>query len=260
MSKNLIIFAAIAILLLALVAFLKTGDAGTAFVWNLSNGGKLLLPLIIVSALIDSINPCAFSILLLTIAFLFSVGKLRSGILKIGSAYILGIFLVYILIGLGLLQTLHIFSTPHFMAKLGATLLVALGFINVINEFFPAFPIKFRIPHAAHSKMAELMEKASLPTAFLLGGLVGLCEFPCTGGPYLMVLGLLHDQATYLKGTGYLLIYNLVFILPLAVILLMASDKILLEKVRAWQQKENRLMRFGGGVAMIILGAIIFFI
>ena len=260
MSKNLIIFAGIAVLLLALVFFLKTDSAGTTFVWNLSNGGKWLLPLVIVSALIDSINPCAFSILLLTIAFLFSIGKLRSGILKIGGAYIFGIFLVYLLIGLGLLQTLHLFSTPHFMAKLGAGLLVALGFINVINEFFPAFPIKLRIPHAAHHKMAELMEKASLPTAFLLGGLVGLCEFPCTGGPYLMVLGLLHDQATYLKGVGYLIFYNVVFVLPLAIILLMVSDGALLEKVRAWQQKENRLMRFGGGVAMIILGAIIFLI
>ena len=241
MSKKLIIFAAIAILFLGLVIFLKTDSLGTVFVWNLSNGGKLLLPLVIVSALIDSINPCAFSILLLTIAFLFSIGKLRSGILKIGSAYILGIFLVYILIGLGLLQTLHLFSTPHFMAKVGAGLLIALGFINVINEFFPSFPVKLRIPHAAHRKMAELMEKASLPTAFLLGGLVGLCEFPCTGGPYLMVLGLLHDQATYLKGVGYLLLYNVIFILPLAIILLMASDGALLEKVRAWQQKENRL-------------------
>ncbi|KKT57461.1 MAG: hypothetical protein UW93_C0004G0076 [Parcubacteria group bacterium GW2011_GWC1_45_13] len=75
-----------------------------------------------------------------------------------------------------------------------------------------------------------------------------------------MVLGLLHDQATYLKGVGYLIFYNVVFVLPLAIILLMASDGALLEKVRAWQQKENRLMRFGGGVAMIILGAIIFLI
>jgi len=260
MSKNLIVFASIAVLLLTLVVFLKTDSAGTAFVWNLSNGGKWLFPLVLVAALLDSVNPCAFSILILTIAFLFSLGKLQSGILKIGGAYILGVFAIYMLIGLGILQTLHLFSTPHFMAKIGAALLVALGFINVINEFFPAFPIKLRIPHAAHRKMAELMEKASLPTAFLLGGLVGLCEFPCTGGPYLMVLGLLHDQATYLKGVGYLLIYNLVFILPLAVILLMTSDKILLEKVRAWQQNENRLMRLGGGAAMIILGAIIFFI
>jgi len=259
-NKNFFLLVLLAIFLVGLVLFFQSGTFGVKTLWALSDGGKWLLPLVLVAALLDSVNPCAFSILILTIAFLFSLGKPRSGILRIGGAYIFGIFAVYMLIGFGILQTLHLFSTPHFMAKVGAALLMALGFINVINEFFPAFPIKLRIPHSAHSKMAELMEKASLPTAFFLGGLVGLCEFPCTGGPYLMVLGLLHDQATYLKGVGYLLIYNLIFILPLAVILLMASDKILLEKVRAWQQKENRLMRFGGGVAMIILGAIIFFI
>jgi len=251
---------AIGILIAAAVAFFKFGNFGAAALWNMSRGGTWLLPLVVVSSLVDSINPCAFSILLLTIAFLFSIGHLRSGILKIGSSYIAGIFIVYILIGLGILQTLHLFSVPHFMAKVGALLLVALGLVNVANEFFPAFPIKFRIPHAAHHKMAELMEKGSMPTAFLLGGLVGLCEFPCTGGPYLMVLGLLHDQATYLWGMGYLLLYNAIFILPLALILLIASDRVLLDRVRVWQARDRRLMRLGGGVAMIALGAFIFWL
>lgn len=102
------------------------------------------------------------------------------------------------------------------------------------------------------------MNKASLPTAFALGALVGLCEFPCTGGPYLMVLGLLHDQATYFMGFGYLLLYNAIFVLPLIVILLISSDAALFEKVKIWQKKERGLMRFGGGVAMIALGIIIF--
>src|SRR3989337_356321 len=225
MTKKLTFLLAGTLLLFGLVYVFRLENIGTTAVWNLSDGGKWLLPLVAVAALIDSINPCAFSVLLLTIAFLLSVGKLRSSVLAIGSAYILGIFLVYILIGLGLLQTLHLFSTPHFMAKVGAGLLIALGFINVINEFFPSFPVKLRIPHAAHRKMAELMEKASLPTAFLLGGLVGLCEFPCTGGPYLMVIGLLHDQATYFTGVAYLILYNVIFILPLVLILLFASDE-----------------------------------
>lgn len=258
MTKKLILLIAIAILLFGSVLLLKTGNIGTTALWNLSGEGKFLLPLVSIAALIDSINPCAFSVLLLTIAFLFSIGKVRSGIIKIGGAYILGIFAAYILIGLGLLQALHIFNTPHFMAKVGAALLVALGGINLINEFFPAFPIKLRIPHAAHSKIAELMNKASIPTAFLLGGLVGLCEFPCTGGPYLMVVGLLHDQTTYLTGVGYLLLYNLIFILPLAIILFIASNDALLEKVQVWRKAETKHMRVWGGVAMIILGLLIF--
>ncbi|KKU22502.1 MAG: hypothetical protein UX31_C0001G0020 [Candidatus Nomurabacteria bacterium GW2011_GWA1_46_11] len=258
MNKRFTALIATGAVLVGLAFLVKTTGAGTRALWDISNQGAWLLPLVGVSALIDSINPCAFSILLLTIAFLFSIGKLRNNILKIGSFYILGIFLVYLLIGLGIIQTLHIFDTPHFMAKLGAALLVILGAVNIIGEFFPAFPIKLKIPGLAHQKMAQLMDKASLPSAFLLGGLVGVCEFPCTGGPYLMVLGLLHDQATYLSGAGYLLLYNLIFILPLVIILLIASNRALLERVKNWQQTERPHLRLGSGIAMVALGVLIF--
>ncbi len=260
MNKKLTVLISAGFAIVGLVLFFRFSSFSTQAIWNLSGGGKWLLPLVGVAALIDSVNPCAFSILILTIAFLFSIGKLRSGILKIGSSYIAGIFVVYILIGLGILQTLHLFNTPHFMAKVGALLLLALGAINLINGFFPSFPVKLRIPYYADRKIAELMEKYSVPTAFFLGGLLGLCEVPCTGGPYLMVLGLLHDQTTYLKGIGYLLFYNVIFVLPLVIILLISSNEMLLQKVKSWQQEEKNLMRFGGGVAMIVLGIIIFFL
>ena len=230
----------------------------TNLLWSISHQGTWLLPLVSVSALIDSINPCSFSILLLTIAFLLSIGRLRNNILKIGTVYILGIFLAYLLIGLGLIHALHIFNVPHFMGRLGAILLIVLGLINLINQVFPAFPIKLKIPQSAHNAMAKLMDKGSLPAAFTLGILVGLCEFPCTGGPYLMVVGLLHDQVTYLRGVGYLLLYNVIFILPLAVILVIASRPALIEKVQAWQRKERGVMRYVAGIAMIILGGLIF--
>lgn len=257
MKKKVLLLITVAIILVGAALFFGSMKSA-GVLWQISNGGKFLLPLVVIAAVVDSINPCAFSILLLTIAFLFSVGKMRSGILKIGGFYIAGIFLIYILIGLGILQTLHIFNTPHFMAKAGAVLLIALGLINLINEFFPAFPIKLKIPQVSHAKMAQLMEKASAPTAFVLGGLVGLCEFPCTGGPYLVVLGLLHDQVTYFKGLYYLIFYNLIFILPLLVILFIASDKNLLEKVQAWKKSETNRMRLWSGIAMVLLGVIIF--
>lgn len=248
------------IIILGTVAFFRFSGSGTQILWAFSDGGKWLLPLVGVAALIDSINPCAFSILILTIAFLFGIGSMRSRILSIGALYILGIFAVYMLIGLGIMQTLHLFDTPHFMAKVGASLLIALGLINVAGEFFPSFPIKLKIPTVAHHKMAELMARISLPTAFLLGALVGLCEFPCTGGPYLMVLGLLHDQATYFRGFGYLLLYNIIFVLPLVIILLISSDAVLVARVQAWQGRERGWMRLGGGIAMILLGIIILFL
>ena len=169
-------------LLVGSVILFKAGNTGTTALWSWSNEEKWLLPLVMVAALIDSINPCAFSIPILTIAFLFGIGKLRSSVIEIGSAYILGIFLVYTLIGVGILQVLHIFNTPHFMASVGATLLVVLGFINITNELVPAFPIKLRIPHAAHHRMAALMEKGSLPSAFILGGLWDFASSPAPAG------------------------------------------------------------------------------
>ena len=258
MRRNLIILTVVALLLAGAAALFASG-VGTQLLWQVSKGGSWLLPLLAVAALVDSINPCAFSVLLLTIAFLLSMGSSRAGLLKPGGAYVAGIFVIYVAIGLGILQTLHLFNTPHFMAKVGASLLIVMGAINIINEFFPAFPIKLRIPATAHGAMARLMNRASLPAAFALGALVGLCEFPCTGGPYLMVLGLLHDQQTYAAGFGYLMLYNLIFIAPLIVLLLLASNEAILEKVQAWKRSQNRSMRLIAGVAMAALGSIIFF-
>lgn len=255
--KLLVLLAVLAVLLL-LVGYFRFFQAGTETLWNISKGGEWLLPLVFVAALIDSINPCAFSVLILTIAFLFSLGKNSWQIFKIGGVYILGIFAAYILIGLGILQALHLFGVPHFMAKVGASILIAWGALGILNGLFPKFPIRLHIPRAAHAKMAVLMEKGSLPASFLLGGLVGLCEFPCTGGPYLMVLGLLHDQASYWKGVAYLFFYNGLFILPLALLLLVASERSLLKRVEVWKKEKTRELRLWGGAAMVILGIIVF--
>ncbi|MCL5435943.1 MAG: GAP family protein [Patescibacteria group bacterium] len=215
------------------------------------------LSLLLAAALVDSINPCAFSVLLLTIGFLFSLGRERKSILQIGSAYIFGIFVIYVAIGLGILKTLQLFNTPHFAAKAGAWLIIALGVINLINEFFPKFPIKLKIPQVSHRKIATLMEKASLPAAFVLGCLVGLFEFPCTGGPYLVVLGLLHDSGTYWLGFWYLVLYNFIFVLPLIVILLLASEKSFMDKVQAWKKSNTSNMRLYGGLAAVAIGVLI---
>jgi cytochrome c-type biogenesis protein len=258
-KKRLFWLIVVAAVLIGAAVYLNS-PASAGFLWKISNNGKWFLPVLVVAALAESLNPCAYSVLLLTIAFLFGIGRTRAHILWAGGVYILGIFLVYIGIGLGVLQALHLFNTPHFMAKVGAALLLVLGSINLANSFFPKFPIKLSIPQSAHNKMAELMEKGSIPTAFVLGVLVGLCEFPCTGGPYLVVLGLLHDNATRLAGLAYLILFNLIFILPLVIFLLIASEQSLLEKVQEWKKSKTGNMRFWSGIVMVVLGIIIFFL
>ncbi len=122
--KKIIIILLIAAVAIAGIALLKHSSGAALLVWNLSNKGAWLLPLVLLSAVLDSVHPCSFSILLITIAFLFGMQITRKKILQIGGMYIAGIFAAYFLIGLGILKVLHLFNTPHFMGKLGATILI----------------------------------------------------------------------------------------------------------------------------------------
>lgn len=254
MKKTTIITGILGFVFVGVALWLKFAQGGAGFIWDMSESGSWLLPLVGFAALLDSINPCAFSILIITIGVFMSMGKSRKEILTLGGLYVFGIFAVYIGIGLGILNALHIFGVPHFMAKVAATILIGFGVAGIISELFPSFPIKLRIPQAAHRPIAAKLKRATPAAAFILGALVGLCEFPCTGGPYLLVLGLLHDQGTYLSGLGYLLFYNLVFILPLVVILTVAADERLLQKVKSWKTSEMKGAKQWASIAMIAAG------
>jgi len=218
---------------------------------------KRLLPMVLVSGLLDGINPCAFAVLLFFIAFLFSLGRTRSMIWKMGAVYISSIYLAYLLIGFGIMKAILFTNTPHFMAQVGAWLVIGLGVINLLNYYFPKFPIRLRMPHASKDTISEWMYKATIPAAFVLGFLVGLCTFPCSGGIYVAIIGLLASRTTYWQGTGYLLLYNLMFVVPLIAILLLSANKAAVEKLSKMEQSESGRMRFFAAITMILLGIII---
>lgn len=249
---------AIAIVIIGTVLAFQNYAPAKELLGKVTVGDSRFVPILVVAALVDSINPCAFSILLLTVAFLFGMGRSKRNILYVGGAYILGIFLVYILIGLGILETLNFFNVPHFMGKVGGTILMVTGLLSLIGHYYPNFPIKLKIPSLAHGTIAKYIEKASTPTALVLGVLVGMYEFPCTGGPYLSILGLLHDYSNYWKGFGYLVIYNIIFVLPLVVMLFIASEEALLKKADSWRKAQVGPTRIYGGLIMVILGLVIF--
>ncbi len=259
MKRILVITGAVSVFILGILV-LKFSPATSTLIWSISNGGEWLLPLVFASSLLDSVHPCSFSILLITIALLFGLQLTRKKIMQIGGVYIAGIFAAYLTIGLGLLRVLHIFNTPHFMGKLGATLLIIFGIITLLNRFFPNMPIKLKLPSVAHRPMAQLLERTSIVAAFGLGLLVGICQFPCMGGPYLMVIGLLRDQVTYATGFWYLLLYNLILIIPLVLVLVVASDKTTVDTMQEWKRDHLPRVRLVAGIAMILLGALILLI
>jgi cytochrome c biogenesis protein CcdA len=261
MSKKIYLWIILAVLLTAgfLIAKIRLAD------YSLSRAVACspteLFSIICFAGILDSMNPCAFSVLLLTIGFLLSLETIeRKRVLRIGAIFIAAVFVVYLLIGLGLLKVFTLFGVPRFMSRFGAIALMVFGLLEILPEIAPSFPIKLRIPAGAKPSIAKLIEKGSETTALLLGGLVGLTEFPCTGGPYLVVLTLLHDKTTFMTGFYYLLLYNLIFIIPLVVILFIASDKALIGKVDAWRKTNTKKFKLFAAICLVGLGFLLFFI
>lgn len=216
-----------------------------------------LLPLILVTGFLDGLNPCAFAVLLFFIAFLFTLKRTRAKVIGMGIAYIVAIYFTYLMIGIGLWQAIVITGVPHLMAKIGAYLVLALGVINLAGVLFPRFPIRLSLPGISKKTLNLFMEKATLPAALILGILVGLCTFPCSGGPYVAVLSLLTTRVTFLRGLGYLLIYNLMFVLPLILILAATGNQKVTEAITRAEQSASKMLHLVSGLVMIALGAII---
>ena len=214
-----------------------------------------LLPAVIVTGLLDSVNPCAFAVILLLLAFLFTIRKSRNQILGLGAIYVGVIFLVYLAIGLGILSTVRLSDDPHFVARVGSYLLIGLGLLNLIEYLWPAFPIKLHMPAAAHKKVNQLLKVATVPATIGVGFIVGLCTFPCSGGIYVTIITLLNAKTTLGWGLVYLALYNILFILPLVIILLVVGNRVVAKQLGTWEREHALTLRLWFGVTMIGLGA-----
>jgi cytochrome c-type biogenesis protein len=216
-----------------------------------------LLQLVVTAGFLDGLNPCAFAVLLFFVTFLFTIRRTSSSIWAMGLLYIAAIYAAYLLIGLGLMRAVLFANDHHFMAKVGAWLVIALGLINLKDYFFPQLPVHLRIPTIAHGTIEDWLQKATFPAAGVGGFLVGLCTFPCSGGIYVAIVGLLSARATYLHGVGYLGLYNLAFVLPLLLILVAVGNRRIMHRIRLVEQSSRRWVRLATGLGMIATGLII---
>ncbi|MCB0192089.1 MAG: hypothetical protein KDJ65_09105 [Anaerolineae bacterium] len=216
-----------------------------------------MLPAVVVSALVDSINPCAFAVILLLLAFLFTLRQARGRVLTLGAVYIGVIFIVYFVIGLGLMQAVRISSDPHFVARLGGWLLIGLGAVNLQEWLWPNTPLKLHMPASAHGKVNSLLKKTSIPATIAIGFIVGLCTFPCSGGVYVSIITLLAAKTTYAWGLGYLTLYNFLFVLPLVGILLAVGNRTTAKQLAQWERRHALRLRLWFGLVMVALGVII---
>lgn len=223
---------------------------------NIANPSAMI-PLVAGTGFLDGIHPCAIAILIFFIAFLITLRRSFKNIFVLGLVYIFIIFLTYLAVGVGLMSGIVFLGQPHFFAKLGSWLLIVLGLINIKDFFFPRLPIHLQMPKVSSPTITKYLAKATLPAVAFAAFLVGLCSIPCAGGIYAAVTSLLASKTTYFAGFLYLILYNLMFVMPLFILLLIAVNPLTLARIAQFRQKNERTEKIVMGTMMAVLGTVI---
>jgi cytochrome c-type biogenesis protein len=226
---------------------------------------QITLPTVILAGLVDGINPCAFTVLLLFITALLAtlqagqqnVHAVRLRLIGMGSIYVGAIFFTYLALGVGLLKSLDFFTQQHAPARLGALFAILFGLWMVKDYFLPDVGWRLQAPAKVGAIARESARRATIPALVAGGFLIGLCTVPCSGGVYLAVLSLLALQPTALLGYGYLVLYNVVFVLPLIAILVAASARPTLRRLAHWNLHHKEWVRLALGGGMVVMGLVI---
>ncbi len=217
---------------------------------------------IISLALVNAINPCALAALaMVLISILISNDDKRYKVLLGGFSFISAVFIGYFIYGIVIIKLFQSFSnfaaivSPYIRYGL-AILAILLGILNIKDYlsykpggFATEMPLRFR------PKVKMIIKSITSPTgAFLAGILVTLFLLPCTIGPYIIASGSL-SSLEFLKTIPYLLLYNLIFILPMIVITLviyfgMSSA----EKVSEWRDRNIKKIHLAAGLVLVALG------
>ena len=227
---------------------------------NIASQPKKFIPILLSGALSDSINPCAFAVMLLLLATILSKSKSKKKTIFAGILFCLAIFLSYFLLGLGFLKLLYATTMQYTtIFKRGVGLLgILIGLANLKDYFWYGKGFVMEVPLAWRPKMMKLIQAVVSPGwAFIIGIIVSLFLLPCSSGPYVTVLLLLGAESSGLNSLGiaYLLLYNLIFILPMIVITVMVGGgRTSAETLWKRKNKHTKLIHLIVGLLMLILG------
>ena len=210
----------------------------------------------------DSINPCALAVLTMAlIALLIKNPRKRKTVLYGGIAFSSAVFITYMVYGLIIIQFFkglgsYFSSISIYVRVIFALLAILIGILNFKDaikykpgSFATEMPIKLR------PLVKKLLKNITSPSgAFVIGIFVTLFLLPCTIGPYLVVGNIL-SGIDWIKSFPWLVLYNLIFILPMLVVtLLVYFGFSRVEDVTGWKDKHVRALHLVAGIALFVLG------
>jgi hypothetical protein len=231
---------------------------------------------VILAGLSDGINPCAISTLVFFISLL-SVSRIRGGsIIIVGTCFCVASFLTYLAIGFGLLQgirSLEVF--PNIQKTINTALAMILLLLSGIS-FLDAWryaksgkakDVVLQLPKAikklSHWAMRKGLKTGSLAIAGIgIGVIVTALETLCTGQIYLPTLTLVikSEGASATKAWHYLLAYNLMFILPLAIVFILTFYGLQLKTLQSWSKNNVVISKLLLGLLFLLLSSLIWLI
>jgi cytochrome c-type biogenesis protein len=199
-----------------------------------------------VAGLATSLTPCVYPMIPITAGVLGGAGaagsRRRSVVLTL--AYVLGLALVYSLLGLlaGLSGTLFgsVSSSPWALFVMGNLLLVfGLALLDVFTVSVPA-----RV-----SAWVSRIDARSLPGVFLLGATSGLVAAPCGAPAFAAVLTFVSTTGSAWLGFLYLFVFSLGLTALLVVVGLLSGSVAALPRSGAW----TLVIKRAGGVLLIAM-------
>jgi cytochrome c biogenesis protein CcdA len=213
------------------------------------------LGLVVGSALVDSINPCAIGVLILMISVIMGQKHKVAKMLLLGGLYIFAIFLTYLLAGLGLiyfLSKIPLFITEYLSIFVGL-LIIIFGFFEIKDYFWYGRGFSLGIPPVFMDTIHRLSKNVTIPGVIIMGAFVAGVELPCTGAPYLAIITILSLNFN-LTAFLLLILYNIIFVAPLIIILLLVAGGLQLHAVQGFKDDAKGMMRLMIGLLMVGLG------
>ncbi len=217
---------------------------GVSSVALYSLGFSWFIPQFLALALSDSINPCTFVIYTMLLIALSVKEVSKRQIYIVGMSFVAAIYISYYLLGLGLV----VFATtiPTWVAGI---LAIAFGLYTMITGYME----RSRIGSKKEARRKIFSRDATLIGAFTLGVIVSFTLLPCSAGSYLV-------YAILISKTGRLLIflllalYNLLFVLPLIVILFVMGGISESKSVSQKLVQRSKELSIAAGAALVAIG------
>jgi len=237
---------------------------------------------VMAAGLLDGINPCAFTTIVFFISFLALAGFRKREMFFAGFFFMLAVFITYFMIGLGIFRFLRALDTFRYLAIAINIIIGALAFLLGILSLVDYFRFRktrdakdaiLQLPKSIKNRIHSVIgadfrqgknvgqRKALARVAWIAltcGFLVSILESICTGQVYLPTIAyVLRMPGKHISALSYLILYNIAFILPLVVVLILGLFGATSSNFSRFMQKHFGIVKLATAILFFTLGFIL---